>query len=95
MKTSGPAINYRETRGSLDWSHTRKLMADCDLFFSLELEEWPEAASSWVTRDRQWPKAQVGPLVSTMFSATLQNTLKCLGVPIHIKQPLAWQDVDS
>ena len=59
VKTSGPATNYRVTRGSLGWSHTRQLRADCDLLFTLELEEWPKAASLWATRERQWPAAQV------------------------------------
>ena len=59
MKTSGPATNYSVTRGSLGWSHTRQLRADCDLLFTLELEDWPQAASSWATRERQWPAEQV------------------------------------
>ena len=70
MKTSGPATSYRETRGSLDWSHTRKLVADCDLLLSMELDEWPESAGSWVTRDRQWPPAKVGAPVSSIFIVT-------------------------
>ena len=59
MKKSGPATNYSVTTDSQGWSHTRQLRANCDLLFTLELGDWPQAASSWATRERQWPAEQV------------------------------------
>ena len=41
------------------WSHNRQLRSDCDLLLTLELEDWPQATSCRVTRERQWPAEQV------------------------------------
>ena len=58
-KTTGSSAQYQEFEGNLSKADSWVKVFDCDFLISIELEEWPSTAKSWISLPRNWPTPEV------------------------------------